>query len=191
MTKSILTADRLAVCPDGKAPSTMSALLEAIQRVHLATRDAVKLTKMIKAHAYANGNGELIDPGTGHLTGPVKGLKALGLDVSIINGGKVGNGSAFGPGFKSRDDRESAAYLVELNNSAGKWRTTPSQWTVQTIKRDGARLWYSDELRLSILRKGKRLITEAYTALDNNKEQLLLVSLAELIHPFEYSTDLL
>ena len=190
MTKSILTANRLGVCPDGKAPATMAALLKALQKTHLSTRDAVKITKMLKAHAYANGNGELIEAGTGHLTGPVNGFQSLGLDVIIVNGGRVGNGYAYGPGFRSRDDREAAAYIVEKNYTSGKWRTSPTQWNSQVTKRDGARLWYSEEPRLAVLRKGKRLITEGFTALDNDQEQLFLVGVAELVHPFNYATDL-
>ncbi len=191
MTKSLITHQTLDVCPNGYQPQVMVKLLQTLNRSSLELKDVVKLTKLLKSHALANGNSELIGAGTGHLTGPISHLQSHGINARIITTGRVGNGIAKGPGFKTRDDREAADYIMQRSYEAKKIRTTPVQWATQKTKRDGYRLWTSDKPELQIMRKGKRLLTEGFTLLQNDKEHLLITTLAEWLHSYNYSTDLL
>ncbi len=191
MTKSLITHQTLDVCPDGYQPKVMKVLIEQVENSSLELRDIMKVKKLLRSHALANGNSELVDAGTGHLTGPVSHLQSYGIDTAIITAGRVGSGLAKGPGFKSREDREAADYVIQRSYEAKKIRTSPLQWEVQKTKRDGHRLWASDHLELQIMRKGKRLLTEGFTLLQDNKEELLIVTLAEWLYNHNYSTDLL
>lgn len=194
--KSILFGTKLPSTKPNDMPVIAAEILRAIDQSSLDFRSRMKLKKLCNAYILHKGISEDYEPGTGHLAGPIKGMqKVIKVRIShnndLILGGKR---RVCGPVFKTRDDRDASQNFIDEKNREGLYRTTLQQWNRQLQRQDGNRIWVGSidaDPRMAIMSTGNRFLREFYLALDTNKEQMALTTLAEYIHNINHPTDTL
>jgi hypothetical protein len=180
-----------------EAPIIFKEAREAVDLFNAPLRERLKLIKFIDAYGLNAGLSEEFESGTGHLSGPIKGIQKAGIQCKTSkNDGLVlaGRGNVCGPTFATIEDREASLVLINDRYNDGLYRTSPQQWSRQISRQDGNRIWAKGVgLNHSIkqLAKGKVLLRDVLYALDNNKVDDLLYKLTDLITPIINKTDFL